>query len=407
MAAAIVNKVFHACCPKLGRSLRYTKHTSVVNLFYNITPKRQFSNNLLNITKYNGITNSSRYKAFLPVQTSSKLLSSNPSDESIIQSIRNQIINILSQDSTITSTQIDLYLNIIDDVIKQRSSDDAVVNTNDVSPEELYYLGSKLYSLGSIGEEAIELATLVFKQSGLLGFGDAKYTYAQLLLRPSSINKPNPHEAAQLFLELAQDGHPYSQFALAGMYATGYGIELSFENALSLYKVAAQNGITQSFNSIGKLYLNGQGVEKNENKAVEYFKQGADAGEIHANLSLANCYSNGVGVEKDFEKSFQLHMKGADLGNSYAIHNVGTHYFLGKGVERDIHLSAEYFKKASDLGHVLSSVNLGKMYFEGFGVGLDWEKAKLYLQRAGDHNEATLILKEMDRQETKQGISKK
>ena len=33
-------------------------------------------------------------------------------------------------------------------------------------------------------------------------------------------------------------GHPYAQFALAGMYYVGSGVEQNFKRAFSLYKVA-------------------------------------------------------------------------------------------------------------------------------------------------------------------------
>ena len=43
--------------------------------------------------------------------------------------------------------------------------------------------------------------------------------------------------AVEIFSELAMKGHPYAQFALAGMYYTGSGVEQNFTRAYSLYKV--------------------------------------------------------------------------------------------------------------------------------------------------------------------------
>lgn len=410
MAAATVNKIFHACCPKFGRSLRYLKNTQNFPQISTITINRQFSNHLLNAVARSYVSKTccpsrGSGRRVSPVYSSTKWMSNESSENPTLLNICVQLNNILSGDTSISSEQREVYMNIIEDAIAKTSDENVNIDTREVPPVELYYLASKMYALISLGEEAVQLATSLFKESAALGFQDAKYTYAQLLLRPTSTTSPNPQEAGQIFVELAQNGHPYSQFALAGMYSTGYGVEQSFDNSVALYKIAAQNGIVQGFNSIGRLYLNGQGVGKDDVKAVEYFKQGADAGDMNAYLSLGNCYSHGIGVETDFNKSFEYHTKAADLGNSNALHNVGTHYFLGKGTERDIHKAAQYFEKASDLGHVLSTVNLGKMYFEGFGVGLDWSKAKFYLNRAPEHNEAQLIMKEMEKEEKKQGIT--
>ena len=48
----------------------------------------------------------------------------------------------------------------------------------------------------------------------------------------------DPSQAAELFTRLSMKGHPYAQFALAGMYYVGSGVEQNFKRAFSLYKVA-------------------------------------------------------------------------------------------------------------------------------------------------------------------------
>lgn len=59
-------------------------------------------------------------------------------------------------------------------------------------------------------------------------------------------------QAAQLFSELAMRGHPYAQFALAGMYYSGSGVEQNFTRAYSLYSVASQNYVAEAFNVLGE-----------------------------------------------------------------------------------------------------------------------------------------------------------
>ena len=44
--------------------------------------------------------------------------------------------------------------------------------------------------------------------------------------------------SAKIFTDLAMKGHPYAQFALAGLYYSGSGVEQSFTRAFTLYKAS-------------------------------------------------------------------------------------------------------------------------------------------------------------------------
>lgn len=120
----------------------------------------------------------------------------------------------------------------------------------------------------SVGEDVLEMAAALFQYSGEQGDTNALYTYAQLLrtgtwcISPSTVPPSVPSsgqgtetdlsQATQLFSDLAMKGHPYAQFALAGMYYTGSGVEQNFTRAYSLYSVASQNYVAEAFNVLGE-----------------------------------------------------------------------------------------------------------------------------------------------------------
>ena len=61
-----------------------------------------------------------------------------------------------------------------------------------------------------VGNDAVELSAPLFRLACIRGDTDAKYSYAQLLQAGHGTDA-DPIEAAKLFTELAQKGHPYAQ----------------------------------------------------------------------------------------------------------------------------------------------------------------------------------------------------
>ena len=74
--------------------------------------------------------------------------------------------------------------------------------------EDTQYLILNLIWL--VGNTAVELAVPIFRLACIRGNTDAKYSYAQLL-QAGHGTEADPIEAAKMFTELAQKGHPYAQ----------------------------------------------------------------------------------------------------------------------------------------------------------------------------------------------------
>lgn len=328
--------------------------------------------------------------------------------EEDLEDIRHLLHTKLSIDEKISSSQLENHMNILDVLLRNRlepvPEEKLNIVTSEISPSDMYSLASRILLLqGTVGGEASMVATPLFKMAALSGDKNAKYSYGQLLFRGAGGLEADPIQAGTMFSELAEEGHGYAQYALAGMYYTGYGVEQSFETSYTLYQVSAENGIVQSYNNIGKMYLHGDGIDKDEKKALEYFEKGAEAGDAQACMSVAHCYSNGKGIEVNYDQAFTYHNKAAERGYPPGIYNIGTHYFSGKGVGLDMKKAAECFQRAADMGFTLAEVNLGNMYYHGLGVEKNLAKAKELYQRAAPNNHnARLLLEELELEEAKE-----
>ena len=287
-------------------------------------------------------------------------------------------------------------LYVVDNMLfenKERQDDPS--SDPSVDADALHYLACRLQNYHQmVGEEAIALAMPVFLKSADLGNTDAKYTYAQLLLRQ------NPEDAIEVLLELADGGHGKACYDLACAYCKGFGVQQSHKDGMKWYKKAAENGVTEGYNCLGKMYLHGEGCDVDGTKAFEFFSLAADAGDVNALMSLGYCYDQGVGTETNHVKMFECYQKAAETGHPAGIHNVGVSYFAGKGVENvDLTRAAEFYSRGADLGFSLSQMNLANMYYNGYGVEMDKEKAKDMYRQCTDPRAAQLLAEAEQREE--------
>lgn len=77
--------------------------------------------------------------------------------------------------------------------------------------------------------------------------------------------------ALQLWLPLAQQGHPAAQFNIGILYEKGLGVASDLGEAARWYLKAAQQGDPDAQYSIGVFYETGSGVEQNLDEARKWY----------------------------------------------------------------------------------------------------------------------------------------
>ncbi|PFX31095.1 Protein sel-1-like 1 [Stylophora pistillata] len=315
--------------------------------------------------------------------------------ESLSDLIKDKLQESFNQNSLAT------HLKVLEALIKHWKGEVLSVSVTrkaaELSSEDVYRLATLIFEAQeSVGKDAVELAAPLFRFSAMAGNPDGMYSYAKLLETGEGGVERDPIEAGKLFSELADQGHPFAQFALAHFYHNGIGMKKDLQMALELYEASAKKGVREANTMIGNLYTTGEIGKVDLTKAAKFFTNAAEKGDVPALMSLGAFYSQGTGVEKNFQKSFKCYKAAADQGHLTAQYNVGVNYFAGKGVENNMKKAAYYFDLAAQQGHVFAQINLGNMYYFGYGVEKNWEKSRqLYKEAAKNNQHAELLLQEL------------
>jgi len=103
---------------------------------------------------------------------------------------------------------------------------------------------------------------------------------------------------------LADSGSVGAMVCLGRMYANGFGVDLSDEQALKWYGLAAAEGNAEAQYNLGVMHANGWGVAMNEVPAAGYYRLAAEQGYVPAQVALAYSYKHGAGVEKDLGTAY-------------------------------------------------------------------------------------------------------
>ena len=69
-------------------------------------------------------------------------------------------------------------------------------------------------------------------------------------------------ETVRIWTELAQQGDPFAQVGLAGLYRSGQGVERDLGIAADFYRQAAEQGNDDAQLNLGRLYAEGGGVRR-------------------------------------------------------------------------------------------------------------------------------------------------
>lgn len=159
------------------------------------------------------------------------------------------------------------------------------------------------------------------------------------MLPPASLSM---YLAAQ---ELARDGEP--------------------AQAADLYRQAADMGHPGAMTALGVLYSFGRGVPQDDSRALALQNRAAKAGDLQAMLRLGLIHAVGAGAQVDLETAAGWFRRAADLGDPTGMLFLFFLYEDGKGVPKDFALSLQWLKKAADNGHVLAQYYLGEAYMDG------------------------------------------
>ncbi len=151
--------------------------------------------------------------------------------------------------------------------------------------------------------------------------------------------------------DIAAEGSPAAQCALAEAYMYGLGTATNRKEAVRWYRVAAKSGDSDAQASLGLCLLRGWGCDKDVTAAIGWYTRAAEQKNLSAMNDLAFCRLHGIGVEKDEESGFALALEAAESGHAPAQALVGECYLEGIGVERNTIAAETWLYRAARLGN--------------------------------------------------------
>lgn len=198
--------------------------------------------------------------------------------------------------------------------------------------------------------------------------------------------------AANQYATAAKDGDLSAQFKYGFCWETGFGIILSYTEAVKWYEKAALNKHPLAIFHLAKSYYDGRGVAKDKDKARQLFaealpgvREAAEMNDNHALTALGFYHEEGwADVEKNAEKAFKFFYEAATKDHVPAQCQVGRCYRFGIGIPKDEKISLEWYQKAAIQGYPAAQSYLGWCYLEGKGLPKDVKMAAEWVKSAED-----------------------
>ena len=192
-----------------------------------------------------------------------------------------------------------------------------------------YYVISKLYFEGSVGNKSDEDLEYAFKNA------EKAYELGSV----AAINE-------------------LGQFYLNGLYP----VKKDINKAIKYFEEAAEHKYSYAYNNLGKIYED----KKDLNKAYEYYTLAYNLG----NSWAANKLGERERLNKNYKEAFKYYNDALNvpINNVYfwSFYNLAKYYYLDGNsyayVDKDINKAIEYFEKASDFGILEASLELLVIY---------------------------------------------
>ncbi|MCM8535928.1 MAG: sel1 repeat family protein [Lentisphaeraceae bacterium] len=164
----------------------------------------------------------------------------------------------------------------------------------------------------------------------------------------------NYAKAATLFEKAAEKNDKRALETLGDMHRLAELGEPNFEKALAHYVKSTMDGSSTALVKIAEMYFGGKGVKKNIPEGLKLLEEAARRSETLAMNRLGDLFTRGLLVPADFDKAYKWYLASAEEGDANGMFGVSLALFSGNGVEKN-HLEAvKWMQMAAAKGHVLA-----------------------------------------------------
>lgn len=262
-------------------------------------------------------------------------------------------------------------------------------------PDELrfqYQLGRAL-----VKAESYPQALQLLRDAADRGYVHANFAIAVMYANGWGVTKDDA-QIMKWYRKAADNGHPSAMLQLGIINEKGRGIPVDFAQAVKWYRAAAELGSASAMGNLGRMYVDGQGVEKNDAEAGKWFRKALailreeeKSGDTNAMVSLAQVYAYGRGAAEDEAEAMKWWRKAAAHENAVAMNRLGDAYAKGQDVTKDASEAFNWYRKAALKGFTPAMTNLGDAYHQGQGVARNHNKAKKWWAKAAETGNTAAI----------------
>ncbi|MDR3409503.1 MAG: tetratricopeptide repeat protein [Formivibrio sp.] len=163
-------------------------------------------------------------------------------------------------------------------------------------------------------------AVEMYRLAALKGFAPAEQDYGYCLLQGRGGLTKNPFEAFRLVKRAADHGYIHAKYNLSSLYKCGHGTPKDEARALQLHFEVAEQGFPPAQTALASLYFLGQdGVPRNHALAFKWYQKAAEQGYTEGIYHVGWCYFDGIGVPKNKAESRKWFVAAAQRNHSEAL----------------------------------------------------------------------------------------
>lgn len=172
---------------------------------------------------------------------------------------------------------------------------------------------------------------------------------------------------------------PKEHYEAGLRFARGEGVPQDWTEAARLYREAAEGGHPEAQRNLGFLYASGKGVPKDLQEAEKWFGKAAASGQEGAGFASAL-----LGLTKRVPAPTSSELPTAAILEVESHFQRGLRYATGEGGTQDLAEAAHWYRKAAEGGHAGAQKHLGLLYASGKGVPRDLSEAERWLRKASE-----------------------
>lgn len=181
--------------------------------------------------------------------------------------------------------------------------------------------------------------------------------------------------AMQLALPRAQIGDPAAQTLVAELFAGGFGVARSMDDAAFWYEQAAKNGNPSAQFKYAIMLLEGEHVPRDVDRSRELMKKAADAGNAFAQFNHAQGLLARHPGQPGIEMALPYFEKSAAQGVPDAEYALAQIYMNAMGIPDEKRAQArDWMRKAARGGYDTAQLDLAIWLIDGIGGDKDYKR---------------------------------